>query len=159
MSETGTEERGGTRDMRRSLLLLVGALVVLFVGCSSGGDTVSVVLSEFVVQPDPTTASAGEVTFEADNQGAEIHELVIVRADSAESLPTDETGKVNEDGLSEGAFIGEIEEFESGTTESATFVLEAGTYVLFCNITEEEEDGTTESHFQEGMHTTFTVEE
>jgi hypothetical protein len=29
---------------------------------------------------------------------------------------------------------------------------------LLCNIVEEEEDGEVESHFAEGMHTTFTVE-
>jgi len=144
--------------VKRSLLALGAVLVLLLVGCSSGGDSVSVVLSEWVVQPDPTSASAGEVTFEAENQGAEVHELVVVKADSAESLPTDETGKVNEDGLPEGAFIGEIEEFAAGGSESATFTLDAGTYVLFCNITEEEEDGSIESHFQEGMHATFTVE-
>ena len=101
--------------------------------------------------------SAGEVTFNASNEGAEPHELVIVRADSADSLPVDENGKVDEDALPAGAFIGEIEEFAAGGSESATFDLTAGTYILFCNIVEEESDGTFESHFQEGMVTTFTV--
>lgn len=39
-----------------------------------------------------------------------------------------------------------------------TFDLDEGTYVLFCNILEEEDDGTFESAFQEGMSTTFTVD-
>lgn len=145
--------------MRRSMAVLAGGLVLVAAACSSGGADIDVVLSEWVVQPDPTSVAAGEVTFNADNQGSEAHELVVVRADSAEALPTDDTGKVDEDALAEGAFIGEIEEFEAGASESATFDLEPGTYVLFCNITEEESDGTVESHFQEGMHTTFTVEE
>jgi len=35
--------------------------------------------------------------------------------------------------------------------------LDAGNYVLICNIVEEE-DGETVSHYQEGMRTPFTVE-
>lgn len=143
--------------MKRLWFALAAVLVIA--GCSSGGSTVDVALSEWVVDPDPTSVSAGEITFKADNQGAEAHELVIVRADSAAGLPTDETGKVEEDGLPSGAFIGEIEEFAAGETEEGTFDLDAGTYILFCNIVEEEADGTFESHFQEGMHTTFTVDE
>ena len=45
----------------------------------------------------------------------------------------------------------------SETTEELTANLEAGSYVLLCNIVEEE-DGETESHYAEGMHTSFTVE-
>jgi len=144
--------------MKRSLITLGAVLMLTLLGCSSGGDTVSVALSEWVVVPDPASASAGEITFEAENQGAETHELVVVRAESAASLPTDDTGKVDEAGLPEGAFIGEIEEFEAGSSESATFDLTAGTYILFCNIVEEETDGSFESHFQEGMSVAFTVD-
>ncbi|MGB8361240.1 MAG: hypothetical protein WCE80_07570, partial [Acidimicrobiia bacterium] len=71
--------------------------------------------------------------------------------------PVDENGKVIEDDLPEGSFIGEVEEFEAGTTESATFDLGEGTYTLFCNISEEEDDGSIESHFQQGMVTTIEV--
>jgi hypothetical protein len=39
-----------------------------------------------------------------------------------------------------------------------TLDLEAGTYLLLCNVVEEEETGEVESHFAEGMHTTFTVD-
>ena len=48
-----------------------------------------------------------------------------------------------------------MQAFDGVTT---TLDLEAGDYVLLCNIVEEEEDGEVESHFAEGMHTTFTVE-
>jgi len=132
--------------------------VLLLFGCSSGDSTVDVGLGEWVVDPSPASVSAGEVTLKADNEGAETHELVIVRADSAASLPVDENGKVLEDDLPEGAFIGEIEEFAAGTSAEGTFDLDEGTYVLFCNNLEEEDDGTFESHFQEGMATTFTVD-
>jgi hypothetical protein len=39
-----------------------------------------------------------------------------------------------------------------------TLDLEAGTYVLLCNLVEEEDTGEVESHFAEGMHAMFTVE-
>lgn len=42
-----------------------------------------------------------------------------------------------------------------GETQSATFDLVAGTYVLLCNIYEEEEQ---EAHYAEGMRVAFTVE-
>ncbi|MFA9565571.1 MAG: hypothetical protein ACERLM_12815 [Acidimicrobiales bacterium] len=122
-----------------------------------GGDSVNVVLSEWIVEPDPTSAAAGSVEFLASNEGGETHELVIVKGDDADALPIDDTGKIQEDDLEEGTFIGEIEEFEAGTEASATFDLDAGNYLLFCNIVEEEDDGSFESHFLEGMVNTITV--
>lgn len=146
--------------MRRIWIPLAAfALLLVVAGCSSGGSSVDVGLSEWIVSPDPTSVDTGDITFNADNQGSETHELVIVRADSAADLPTDANGKVDEDALPAGAFIGEIEEFDAGTKESATFNLPAGNYILFCNITEEEADGTIESHFQEGMFANLRVDE
>ena len=126
-------------------------------GDGGGGGSVSVVLSEWIVEPDPTTAAAGSVEFVASNEGGETHELVVVKGDDADALPIDETGKILEDDLEEGTFIGEIEEFEAGTEATATFDLDAGTYLLFCNIVEEEDDGSFESHFLEGMVNTISV--
>ena len=157
------------RASGKPLVMILGALVLLaalaFAGCDDdedgggdGGTTVDVILSEWVVDPDVTSVPAGEVTFAANNEGVDDHELVVVKTDlSADALPTDDTGKVDEEG--EGIeVIGEIEEFAAGGSEEATFNLAAGSYVLFCNIVEEEESGETESHYQEGMHTAFTVE-
>ncbi len=138
-------------------LLALGLFVVLALAACSSGETVDVALAEWSVAASPTSVSAGSIRFVASNDGSEPHELVIVKADSAAALPTDETGKVDESGLSEGAFIGEIEEFAAGASEELSFDLDAGTYILFCNIVEEEADGTFESHFQEGMYTTFSV--
>ena len=85
------------------------------------------------------------------------HEFVVFKTDlAATDLPTAEDGSVDEEG--EGVeLIGEIEEFDPGTSESAAFELEAGSYVFICNLVEEEE-GELESHYQEGMRTGFTVE-
>jgi hypothetical protein len=146
--------------MRRAAVILLGIVAAtVFAACGGGGTTVDVVLSEWIVNPAVDEAPAGDVTFAAENAGAEDHELVIVRGDDPAALPVDDTGKVDEDALAEGAFIGEIEEFESGSTEEASFDLEAGTYILFCNIVEEEDDGSFESHFQEGMVTTIEITE
>jgi hypothetical protein len=123
----------------------------------AGGDTIDVVVSEWTVEA-PATAKAGMVTINASNEGGETHEVVVVRADSSAGFVQDDTGKVDEDGFAEGDFIGEITEFEAGTSSSGTFELTPGTYVLFCNIVEEEADGTFESHFMEGMQTTLVVE-
>jgi hypothetical protein len=49
-----------------------------------------------------------------------------------------------------------VEPFPSDSDCAGVFALEAGDYVVFCNIVEEM-DGETESHFAEGMHTTFKV--
>ena len=100
--------------------------------------------------------AAGNVEITANNRGAEPHELVIVRADSPDEL-TVVDGKVDEDAQPEGSFIGEIEEFASLGSCSGTFALQAGNYVFFCNIVEEEDDGELESHFEEGMVTTVAV--
>jgi hypothetical protein len=119
---------------------------------------VNVVLGEWVVEPDPPAAPAGSLTIVADDQGGEDHELVIVRADDPADLPTDEDGAVDEEGIAQEDFIGEIEDVASGTQRSGTFTLDPGTYVFFCNVVEEEEGGEVESHFAEGMHATFTAE-
>jgi uncharacterized cupredoxin-like copper-binding protein len=118
---------------------------------------VTVTLGEWVVDPEPVSIAAGSVSFLADNGGGETHELVIVRAADPSELPTDDDGAVDEAQIAEEDFVGEIEELESGAQREDTFDLEAGTYVLFCNITETE-DGEVESHFAEGMSSTFTVE-
>ena len=60
-------------------------------------------------------------------------------------LPTVEDGSVDESG--EGLeVIGEIEDIPVGETQSVTLDLEAGNYVLICNIYDADED---EAHYQE----------
>ena len=87
-------------------------------GDEGGGASVSVVLSDpfgpaftpgqFAVEPDPISVDAGSVEIVAKNQGADTHELVIVKGDDPALLPVDEYGGVIEDDLPEDDLIGEI---------------------------------------------------
>jgi uncharacterized cupredoxin-like copper-binding protein len=143
------------RTLRKAIGL--AAVVAVIAGCGGSGEDVDVSLFEWGVDPEPTSVSAGDVTFNVTNEGGESHEMVIIKDVAPDDLPLDEDGAVIEDDLPEGSFIGEIEELEPGSTESGTFTLEEGTYTILCNITEEEDDGEIESHFQEGMVTTIEV--
>lgn len=152
------ERRGKNVAPRLNRLVVAPAAIALAFlagSCGGGGGTVTVTLQEFSVGTDPTTIEAGEVAFEATNEGPDdVHEFVVFKTDlSATDLPTDENGAVVEDG--EGVtLIGEIEDIEVGDTKDVTLDLEAGNYVFICNIWDEDEQ---EAHYQEGMRTTFTV--
>ncbi len=143
---------------RTSVLPVVFAIAVFLPACGGDdGTTVDVGLQEFAVSPSTSSVSAGEITFDATNDGPnDPHELVVIKTDLAVTdLPTGDDGAVLEDG--DGIeVIGEIEEFPVGETRSAAYDLDAGAYVLICNIVEIE-DGENESHYQEGMRAAFTV--
>ena len=148
--------------MRRgtvSVAVAVAVLWALVAGCGDddGGEEVTVVLSEFVVEPEQESADSGEITFAIDNEGGDTHEFLVVEADSADDLPVDDDGAFDEAAFGEDNVLDEVEDIEAGDTAELTLDLEAGTYVLLCNIVEDE-DGEVESHFAEGMHATFTVE-
>ena len=140
-------------------VVLTGAVLV---GCGSGDDSSQsgkstvVGLKEFTVTPDPIELQSGTVEVKGENGGSEEHELVIVRADSADALPTDADGAVVEEEIPKGDVIGEIEKIAKGKSKSASFKLTPGTYVFFCNIGEKE-NGKILSHFKQGMHEVVTV--
>ncbi len=116
-------------------------------GGEGGGATVQVDLTDFSIAPDVSSVAAGSVTFVAENVGPSEHELVVLKTDIApDALPV-EGGAVEEEasGIEE---IGEIEEFEAGGEESATFDLASGSYVLICNIA---------GHYEKGMAVAFQV--
>jgi uncharacterized cupredoxin-like copper-binding protein len=123
-------------------------------GGGAGATTVNVTLKEFEIVPDVTSAPAGDITFHVTNEGPDdVHEFVVFKTDLApESLPTAEDGSVDEEG--EGVEIkDEIEDIPVGESQDVTISLDAGSYVLICNIVEEDE-----VHFTLGMRTSFTVE-
>jgi uncharacterized cupredoxin-like copper-binding protein len=143
----------------RTLRLLAAALVLAGLAVSCGGGektTVSVTVQEFSVIPAQDSAPAGSVTFDVENTGPnDTHEFVVIKTDLApDALPTDENGAVLEEG--EGMeVIDEIEDIAVGDTPSLTVDLDAASYVLICNIWDEEEQ---EAHYAMGMRAAFTVE-
>jgi uncharacterized cupredoxin-like copper-binding protein len=116
---------------------------------------VDVTLREWEVSTALATVEAGQIYFLVENAGPEDpHEFVVIRTDLAPGdLPVVE-GKVPEEEVD---LVDEIEPFTPGSSASITLDLEAGSYVLICNIAEVE-DGELESHYQLGMRTAFTVE-
>jgi len=142
---------------RSALLVAVSALALVGTACGGGGGgSVDVTLQEFAVVPSPSSIEAGEVTFQATNEGPDdVHEFVVFRTDLApDQLPVDENGAVDEEGAGL-ELIDEIEDIPVGETQSVTVELESGNYVRICNIWDEEEQ---EAHYAEGMRVAFTVE-
>ncbi len=123
-----------------------------------GGASVSVVLTDGDVVLDPTSVDAGSVEIVAKNVGGDLHDLLIVRGDDPGALPVNEDGAVIEDDLPKDDFIGKIAVVEAGTEESAWFDLDAGSYIVFCNIVVPTAVPPLPiSHFKDGMVSTFTV--
>ncbi len=123
---------------------------------TKGSKDVAVELSEWKIIPDVAQVAPGIVSFLAENTGKDPHELVIVKGDSAEALPKGADGGMDEEKLPAGALVGEIEPMDPAQLCRGNFTMTAGSYVLLCNIVEEE-GGEHEAHFAEGMYTDFTV--
>ena len=146
---------------KMSAVVLAAAIAVAAFGIPAAGaekrPTVKAKLLEFKIKPKPKTTTAGKVRVVAKNIGSEKHELVVVKAANAAVLPTMADGSVNEAAIAETDKFGEIGEFKAKKTKHKTFNLDPGTYVLFCNLVDQESDGSTLSHFKQGMYTTLVV--
>jgi cytochrome c oxidase subunit I len=99
------------------------------------GTTVDVELGEdagkLYVRTSVPQVEAGTVTFAVTNVGAMLHELVVLRTDvPADELPQADGGKVQEPGR-----IAAVPDLAGGApTAYVTLDLEAGSYVLLCNV-------------------------
>ena len=148
------------RVISSSAALLAVALTIGVTGCSddeSGTETINVVLNEFKLTLDRSSAPAGKVRFVAPNQGEDVHELVLLRTDLApDTLPVDDAGDVDEEAAGVER-VGEVEDVAPGATGEFTVDVTAGKYVLICNIFMPE-GGTVEHHYALGMRASFTVE-
>ncbi len=110
-----------------------------------GATTINVSMTEWAVTPSAANASAGEVTFNVSNDGTTPHDFMAIRTDMpADGLPV-EAGQVVTDDLD---VVAETEEFAAGEGGETSAELEAGNYVLICNIA---------GHYDLGMRTAFTV--
>jgi hypothetical protein len=151
--------------MRYSTIIVAAAAVLLLLaGCGSdknastatggtgaaGGSQPAFVLSEFKINLDGTIP-AGQVDVKIDNQGGEKHEVVIVTANDAASLPKKADGSVDEDKIPEADKIGESGDVPDRTSTTKSFTFKAGTYVAFCNIVDDM--GTTGTTMMNGSST------
>jgi uncharacterized cupredoxin-like copper-binding protein len=141
--------------MRRRAYMVGAVTFVLAAVSCGGGGAVAATLADFSITLDSDSAPAGEVTFNIQNNGPSVHEFVVIKTDLApDALPTTE-----EDGVTivdeEGPGIEPVDEVEDipvGESPDLTVNLDAGSYVLICNISE------NGGHYLNGMHTGFTVE-
>lgn len=116
---------------------------------------IKVRLIEFEIQPALDYIAKGKSKLVLKNAGTETHEFVVVHGDDPAALPTAADGSVDESKIPKADEVGEVEDIKKGKTKSKVFKLSPGSYILFCNLVDEEEDGSTVSHFAEGMHTTI----
>lgn len=124
------------------LVLVTAALASAVAAC--GGGTASratsapsptaFVLQEWSMTAPTTQLRAGQVVVTATNRGSETHELVIVRADNAASLPTKSDGSIDEEKIPEASKPGEIADIKAGTTSTKTIDLSPGSYLAICNL-------------------------
>lgn len=148
---------GGLMKHPRIMPILLGSVLIFSYGCgednndtAGGSDTdgaVTGVITEWKVTVDQQKAPAGEVVFTVTNEGAIGHEFLVVKTDVADGdieLDGDHFSEENPSLL----VIDEIGEYAKETTESLTVTLEPGNYQLVCNLP---------GHYENGMHTSFTV--
>lgn len=110
----------------------------------AGGEadtSVAVTLVEYSVTADKPSVPAGKVRFIATNASKDqVHELAVL--------------KTKDDGTFDN--MGEIEDIEAQKGGAVTLDLAAGAYELACLIAPGEA-GSTVDHYQQGMHSAFTV--
>lgn len=116
------------------------------VGSATG--TVNVTMKEFSLAATPASTGSGQITFTVKNDGAVVHELVVVRTEGdAAALPI-KAGAMDE--ADPGVKVaGKIATIAAGASQSVTAGLPAGKYVLLCNVP---------GHYGAGMHSAFTVQ-
>ncbi len=136
----------------RTLAAAFAGLVLTLAACSAAasptpsGTAVTATLNEYSIQSSAATAPAGEITFTVTNAGTMIHEFVIMQTDVlAADLPL-ANDEVTEDDYT---VVDEVEDVEAGASKPLTVTLEAGHYVMLCNIA---------GHVRQGMVVDFTVQ-
>jgi uncharacterized cupredoxin-like copper-binding protein len=109
---------------------------------------VALIDPDWGVTASPDTISAGDVTIAAEVDGSLIHNLRVIRTDlPADQLPLDSSGfSVDEDSVD---VVASIAEFRADDPQEIDVTLEAGNYVLICNVA---------GHYDSGMRLAITVE-
>lgn len=130
-------------------------------GVACSGEVLNITLKEWKVLLDKTEVAAGDLAVAVNNQGEELHELVIIRLTdsntSVGNLPVNQHGAIDESKMDFGTLVGEIEDLQSGKVHTSRFSLQPGNYAIVCNMLEKEPDGSMEAHYSMGMHALLYV--
>ena len=125
-----------------------------------GWQVQDVMATEYDYGDIPATLAAGPTTFELDNQGAEVHEVVIARknpgvTESVEELVADEAGETKVTTLND-------VNADPGTADYVVVDLEPGEYIMVCFVpmgmtSMDDEPTSAPPHYTSGMVAEFTV--
>jgi hypothetical protein len=129
-------------------------------GCSDAdkASAVNVTLREFSVTPDQSSVPPGTVTFHVTNSGTVDHEFLVIKTDLApDRLPTEGNGSYAEDGTGT-RLVDEIDDVAPGQSRDLAMALDAGNYVLICNMVMTDSSGSVVAHYARGMRTAFRVD-
>jgi uncharacterized cupredoxin-like copper-binding protein len=124
--------------MKRKLIVAAVILSLILVSCGGGGPTttIDVTMTDFQFQPSQFTVPAGqEITFNSSNNGAVVHNFVIMKLGTTAGPMFDDEDELN--------VYWEVELVPGGTTNTSfTAPSEHGTYEVVCR---------TEGHIASGM--------
>jgi uncharacterized cupredoxin-like copper-binding protein len=139
----------GDGPLRGFAMSLLGACAIVGVACSGGTEGgIDATLDDYTISLDDTSGESGKVTFNIHNDAAQTHEFVVFGTDLPEDqLPTDDSGDVDEKG---GGLevVDEVEDIAAGADATLSVNLDAGNYVVICNLP---------GHYRQGMHESFTI--
>lgn len=143
--------------------LAVAALMLALTACGGGdesaesGDTTGATVvnatlageaGEYTFTLDKESVEAGKINFVMKNEGEIEHEFEVVKTDvAADDLPV-EGGKADVEAEG-GEEIGEVEGMQAGDEANLVLELEAGNYLIVCNLP---------GHYEQGMVLPFKVE-
>ena len=124
--------------MTRKLFVLIVILGLMLVSCGESGPvtTIKLILTDFQFSPNTFTVPAGqEITFDAQNQGAVVHNFVIMRLGTNVGEAFDDSDVPN---------IYWQHELQPGGDVKTSFTApsEPGEYQIVCSV---------EGHFMAGM--------
>ena len=129
---------------RNSMVMAVLASLMLLTACGAGGasDKIDVKMTDFQIQPRQFTVPAGqEITFTSSNNGAVVHNFVIMKLGTSAGPMFDEDDIPN--------VYWEVELLPGADTDTSfTAPTEPGDYEVVCK---------TEGHIASGMTGKLTV--
>jgi uncharacterized cupredoxin-like copper-binding protein len=124
-------------------VVMTAALTASSIGASGAKTLVTVRLKEFKVLPTRLAAKHGVVSFDVRNTGTVDHELVVLKTKVAPGKLRVKRGRAILVGR-----VGRVGPLKPRASRTLTLTLEAGKYVLLCNLP---------GHYQGGQRIAFGV--